>query len=253
MTDLELAEMAAEQAAMVVRDQFGAGTPAEFKGEVDPVTAVDRAAEALVRRLLAEHRPGDAIVGEEEGGDAAQGRTWILDPLDGTVNFVHGLPHVAVSIALYDGEIGLVGVVADVVHDELFVAERGAGASVNGSPLSVSSVSEISRALVAIGFPYDRRQEAAAYGSTVVRILERAQGMRRMGSAALDLAYVAAGRVDGYVEHSLQPWDVGAGAVLIAEAGGRLTTTLNAKRPVMSTGPVIASNGHIHDELLGVM
>jgi len=253
VTDLELAQMAAKQAAVVIRGHFAASTPTEFKGAVDPVTAVDRAAETLVRTLLSEHRPDDAIVGEEEGGEATSGRTWIVDPLDGTVNFVHGLPHVAVSIALYDGGTGLVGVVIDVIHDELFAAERGAGATVTGSPIVVSETGGLDQALVAIGFPYDRRHEAQTYGSTVVRILERAQGIRRLGAAALDLAYVAAGRVDGYVEHSLQPWDVAAGAVIVHEAGGRLTTELDTPRPVMSTGPVVVSNGHIHRELLEVI
>lgn len=253
MTDLELAQMAAQQAAAVIRGHFATATPTEFKGAVDPVTAVDRAAEALVRAVLSEHRPDDAVVGEEEGGHASSGRTWIVDPLDGTINFVHRLPHVAVSIALYEGATGLVGVIVDVMHDELFAARRGAGATLNGSPMAVSEAARLDQALVAIGFPYDRREKAQQYGSTVVRILERARGIRRLGAAALDLAYVAAGRVDGYVEHSLQPWDVAAGAVILHEAGGRITSEHDTPRPVMSTGPVVASNGHIHPELLGVI
>lgn len=253
MTDLELAKLVAGEAAAIVRRSFGQSTETEFKGAVDPVTEVDRAAESRVRTLLAEHRPGDSIVGEEEGGSHTDGRTWIVDPLDGTVNFVHHVPHVAVSVALYEQEQGLVGVVADVMRNEVFSAELGSGAFVGDRPLRVSSTEAIDRSLIGIGFPYDRDERSVEYSRTVQRILEKAQGIRRLGSAALDLAYVASGRLDGYVESSLHPWDIAAGAILIIEAGGTVTTTAGRQRIIASTAPVVASNGRIHDHLLGFM
>lgn len=251
VTDLELAILVAGEGAAVVKDHFGTASDTHFKGTVDPVTEVDLAAEAKVRRLLAQHRPGDAIVGEEGGGSHSDRRTWIVDPLDGTINFVHGVPHVSVSIALYGDAEGLVGVVVDVMRGEVFSAQSGAGAFLDGRPIKASSEDRIDRSLIGVGFPYDRDQRAREYSSLVRRVLESAQGLRRLGSAALDLAYVAAGRLDGYVEHSLQPWDIAAGAILIAESGGIVTSEDGTKRDIASTGPVVASNGHIHSDLLG--
>lgn len=253
VTDLELAKLVAGEAAAIVRRSFGQTTQIEFKGAVDPVTEVDRAAETRVRKLLTEHRPHDSIVGEEEGGSHTDDRTWIVDPLDGTVNFVHHVPHVAVSVALYEQGTGLVGVVVDVMRNEVFTAESGSGAFLDDRPLYVSRTDRMERSLIGVGFPYDRDERSVEYSRTVQRILERAQGIRRLGSAALDLAYVASGRLEGYVEASLQPWDIAAGAILITEAGGTVTSEAGTHRSITSTGPVVASNGRIHEDLLGFL
>ncbi len=245
MTDRDVALEVAGDAAALIRERFGTVVGTDFKGEVDPVTETDRAAEHLIRTKLAELRPDDAVLGEEEGG-TSQGRTWIVDPLDGTINYLHGVPHFAVSVALYDTDRALVGVVIDVMRNEAFSAWAGGGADCDGVPIRVSDVASPRRALIGVGFPYDRQARAAEYGSVVSRILREFQGVRRAGSAALDLAYVAAGRFDGYVEASLQPWDVAAGSLLVTEAGGRITDPFGSLRPIQSTGPVIASNGALH-------
>lgn len=253
MTDLELAVLAATEGAAVIRDWLPSAIDTAFKGDVDPVTNADLASESTIRSILSQHRPADAVVGEEEGGAITSSRTWVVDPLDGTVNFVHGLPHLAVSVALYVDGYGRVGVVADIGRREVFSAAAGSGAFLDGEPIRVSRRHHIDDSLIGVGFPYDRRQRAETYGAMVGRILGRARGLRRLGSAALDLAYVAAGRLDGYVEYSLQPWDVAAGAILVTEAGGSVTTERNENRPLSSAGPVVASNGLIHPDLLAVI
>ncbi|HSJ29389.1 MAG TPA: inositol monophosphatase family protein [Acidimicrobiia bacterium] len=256
--DLTLAGLCARRAADIVASGFEGVTSTEFKGSVDPVTAVDRAAETAIRSLLATHRPDDAILGEEEGGARWEAdRVWIVDPLDGTVNFVHGIPHVAVSVALWDRGRPLVGVVHDVLRDEVFAASAGGGATIgSGEPgtrrLQVSTTAGLTRALVATGFPYDRQEHAGELGATVGRVLARVQGIRRMGSAALDLCWVAAGRYEAYWEYRLQPWDTAAGQLVVEEAGGRVSDL--AGRPYRPDATaVLASNGHVHDDLARIL
>lgn len=221
VNDLALARAAAVAAADIVRTWRGRIAGADFKGEVDPVTIADREAEAAIVELLSRHRPDDGILAEE-GGTAAStsGRRWVIDPLDGTVNFLHGIPQVAVSIGLEDPDGTVVGVVRDVFRDEEFVASRGGGSTCNGSPIRVSGCTELRRALVSTGFAYDRQTRAAEYTRPVTAVLEVAQGIRRNGSAAIDLAWVACGRLDGHWEFNLSPWDVSAGFLLVTEAGG---------------------------------
>lgn len=216
MDDLALATLAASTAAAVIR---GSGRPtARMKGAVDPVTEVDEAAERAILELLRSHRPDDHLLSEESGGTSG-GRTWVIDPLDGTVNFVQGIDHVAVSVALWDGAQPSVGVVVDVFRDRTYRAVVGQGAEVDGEPLSVADL-DAGDAVVATGFPYDRRERASEYGAMVGRMLSEFRGVRRFGSAALDLAWVAEGRLGGYTEHRLAPWDVAAGLLLVREAGG---------------------------------
>jgi myo-inositol-1(or 4)-monophosphatase len=172
-----------------------------------------------------------------------------VDPLDGTTNFAHRYPHVAVSIALaHHGEV-ILGVVHDPLRDEQFAAARGAGASLNGRPIRVSDIPTLDRALLATGFPYDRRQRAAFYLRYVERFLQSGQCVRRGGCAALDLCYVACGRLDGFWEWNLKPWDTAAGALIVAEAGGAVSDF--AGQPFSPQGPqILASNGDIHGEML---
>jgi myo-inositol-1(or 4)-monophosphatase len=191
-----------------------------LKGPVDPVTATDLAAEAHIKNRIGAARPGDRLLAEESAGVIdLQGRTWLIDPLDGTVNFSHGIPQVAVSIALYQDGQPRVAVVVDAIREDLFVATAGGGSKLNGAAISVST-RELGEAVVATGFPYDRRQRGKTYAAIAGSVLEKVRGIRRLGAAALDLAWVAAGRLDGYWEFGLAPWDVAAGMLLVREAGG---------------------------------
>jgi myo-inositol-1(or 4)-monophosphatase len=223
MDDLTLARTAAAEAAAIIASWRGRIEGADFKGNVDPVTIADREAEAAITSLIATHRPGDGMLAEEGGASGApSARRWVVDPLDGTVNFLHGVPQVAVSIALeIDGTVAL-GVIRDVFRDEEFFAVRDAGATRNGMPIAVSECRELRRALVSTGFAYDRQARAAEYMRPVTAVLEVVQGVRRNGSAAIDLAWVACGRFEAHWEFNLSPWDVAAGFLLVTEAGGEV-------------------------------
>ena len=251
MSDLTVALTAARAGGAVLRRWAGRDLEAEFKGVANPVTAADLEAEAAVVAVLQEHRPGDGILAEEGSAAAADtGRRWVIDPLDGTVNFLHGLGHSAVSIALEDGAEAIVAVTLDPFRDEEFTATRGGGAFCNGEPIRVSSCATLDRALLVTGFAYDRRDHGQAYTDVVAAALAEAQGVRRLGSACLDLAWVACGRYDGYWEWGLAPWDLAAGALLVAEAGGRVTDSYGDRaRPQ----DVVASGGPIHDDLLRIV
>lgn len=249
LSDLDLALSAAAAGAEIVRSAFGGAQNHERKGKFDPVTTTDLASEQAILSLLREHRPDDLVLAEESGGTRTTGRTWIVDPLDGTVNFVHGIPEVAVSVALYDADGGVVGVVHDVCRDEVFAAERNAGATLDGEPLSVSATETIEHAVVATGFPYDHDQRADDLAALMREALKRVNGIRRLGAAALDLAWVAAGRYDGYFEMGIAPWDGAAGHLLVRESGGQVTDPDGVPSdPFMAL--VVASNGHIHADLL---
>lgn len=246
MDDLALAAHLATTGGEILLGYFGTGTDVDLKRKFDPVTAADRDAEAAIVAELEIHRPSDGILAEEGTGDGSVlGRHWIVDPLDGTVNFVHRIPQISVSIACYDGEQPLVGVVYDPLRDELFAAEAGRGATLNGAPIEVSEVTDAARAVLAMGFPYDHDVNAAVYAGAVERALRRVNGLRRMGSAALDLAYVACGRYDGYWEYHVEPWDMAAGALIVTEAGGVVSGLAGTARPPVA-GPILASNGPLH-------
>lgn len=252
--DLQLALECASLAAGIVADGFRAAAGTSFKSSaVDPVTEYDRAAEDAIRHVLGRHRPHDAILGEEGGGDGWDtGRVWIVDPLDGTVNFVHGVPQVAVSVALWEDGTPRVGVVQDAIGGEVFSAMTGHGAWLDDAPIRVSTTNETVRALVATGFPYDRRERASELAATLGKVLAEVQGIRRIGSAALDLCWVAAGRFDAYWEYRLKPWDTAAGELIVAEAGGSVTDLDgNPYRP--DTAGILASNGLLHERMLEVV
>jgi myo-inositol-1(or 4)-monophosphatase len=231
MTPHELADLAedlARKAGGLLRAKLDETRTVDFKGvgRSNLVTDADHAAEALVLEALARKVPGHGVLAEESGAVRQASTTWILDPLDGTTNYAHGVPHFCVSLAveqLVDGVTRVVaGVVFDPMRDELFKAIRGQGATVNGRRLSASPTATLDRALLCTGFPYDLHQRPEAPLGLFNRLVQRAQGIRRMGSAALDLAYVAAGRFDGFFEFGLKPWDIAAGALLIEEAGGQI-------------------------------
>jgi myo-inositol-1(or 4)-monophosphatase len=242
-------EVAAEAASLV---HAGSGTAdVREKERADLVTDIDEASERLIVGRLRERYPADAIVAEETAASpASSGRRWIVDPVDGTANFVHGHPFVAVSIALWDDAGPAVGVVHAPFLGEVFHAVRGGGAFVNGRPLRVSAVSEFGRSLLATGFPFKQgKGNLDAYMLLVADAVRSTHDVRRAGSAALDLAFTAAGRVDGYFEPGLAPWDIAAGILLVLEAGGRVTGWPGDADPPIATGRLVATNGRIHDEL----
>ncbi len=226
MDDLAVALTAARAGAAIVADSFGKTHTVEFKGVVDPVTEIDHQSERAILEVLGANRPDDSVLAEEGGGSRfVPGRQWIVDPLDGTVNFLHGIPQVAVAVGLYEDGSPRVGVVIDPIRREEFVAARGSGTALNGNAVSVSD-RLLNEGVIATGFPYDRRDQGTNYAAIVGTVLEHARGVRRFGSAALDLAWVACGRLDGYWEFGLGPWDIAAAMVLILEAGGRVTDHL---------------------------
>ncbi len=248
MDDLTLALEAARAGARVVREWMGRLEAADFKGEVDPVTAADRQAEEAVLELIRSRRPDDGILSEETGRSASGRRQWVVDPLDGTVNFVHEVPHVAVSVALCEGEDPIAGVVIDVFREDEFSVERGEGVWLDGRRLGVTGRDDLGNCLLATGFPYDRRDHAAEYAAAFGAVLARARGIRRMGTAAIDLAWVAAGRYDGFWELKLARWDVAAGMLMVKEAGG--TVTDHHGRPYeLGMQTMVATNGLIHEPL----
>jgi myo-inositol-1(or 4)-monophosphatase len=235
-------EVAVEAATAAARLLVARPTNVRHKGAVDLVTEMDLRCEATIREILARHTPDVPVLGEEGGGAEAASTRWVVDPLDGTTNYVHGFPFYSVSIALeVDGE-PVVGVVVDAVRQRVFRATAGRGAYAGDEVLRVSDVRSLGEALSATGFAYDRRGRADFYLRFVKSALERTQCIRRAGSAALDLAHVAAGALDLYWEFNLGWWDVAAGYVLVREAGGRVGPMQGQER----TSP-LATNGWLHD------
>ncbi len=252
---LALAERLAREAGAIQKQRYA--TPLEIRTKssaTDLVTEVDRACEELIVAGLAAERPGDAVLAEEGGGrDRADASwRWVVDPLDGTTNYAHAYPRFCVSIGVERDGVRTVGVVYDPLLDELFSAVRGEGARMNGTPLSSSDVSELDRALVATGFAYDVRRNPKDNLNHFVAFLKQSRAVRRDGSAALDLCYVAAGRLDGFWELRLHAWDVAAGLLIVEEAGGRISD-LNGNTPPRSGEECLASNGRIHDAMLEIL
>lgn len=244
-------EEVARLAGEILRQGFQTTQWIEEKGRAsDLVTATDRAAETAIRNFLSKSFPGHALLGEEEGMSGAAGAewTWIFDPLDGTTSFAHGLPFFSTCIALARGSEVVAGVVYEPLRDEMFAAEVRCGATLNGSRLAVTSTADLSRALLATGFPYRIAENPHKTLERFAAVVPHARGIRRMGSAGLDLAYVAAGRMDGYWETSLQPWDCAAGALLVREAGGKVTDFAGNPHDIRGL-ETLATNGGIHEAL----
>jgi myo-inositol-1(or 4)-monophosphatase len=217
-----IAEEGARLAGRVLAERFWGERTIDYKGGIDLVTDADRAAEAAVLGFIRQRYPGHAVLAEESGASQGSGLRWIVDPLDGTTNYAHRVPHFCVSVGVEGPGGVLAGAIYDPMLDELFSAARGEGATLNGRPLRASGCTEVAHALLCTGFPYDVHQRPEGPMGLLRRFIVRAQGIRRTGSAALDLAYVAAGRFDGYFEFGLKPWDVAAGSLLVREAGGEV-------------------------------
>jgi myo-inositol-1(or 4)-monophosphatase len=220
------------------------------KGVIDLVTEYDLRSERLIIDGIRQAFPSDSILSEEAGPSGEAEIRWVIDPLDGTTNFAHGLPHFSVSIACWERDQPAFGIVFDPTRSEMFHAVRGQGAWLNNEPLHVSSEARLGESFLATGFPYDIRSNSMDNLDNFARMSRVGFAIRRFGSAALDLAYVAAGRFDAYWELSLYPWDWAAGIVLVREAGGRVTGLDGQDQIPLGMASFLASNGHVHNEVL---
>ncbi len=243
-------------AGAIQRAHFGTDVQVDKKGVIDLVTQVDLEVERRFRNTIGERFPSHAILAEEFDGQAGVPAQppycWVFDPIDGTVNYAHGLPIFCASLALEIDGVPTVAAVYDPMREELFTAELGAGARLNGVPVRVSTTSELVDGMLCTGFPYDVHETVEEVIGLFGAFVAEARAVRRLGSAALDLCYVAAGRFDGFWEQRLHPWDMAAGALIVAEAGGTVSTMAGA--PFDSReGSVVATNGLLHDPMLGII
>ena len=254
---LNFAIQTARDAGSLLAERFGRALRITNKSELDLVTESDLASEKLIIDRIKTYHPRHAILAEESGAsspptaEAQSEWRWIIDPLDGTTNYAHGYPTFCVSIGLEHNGRMEVGVIYDPVRDELFTAERGEGASLNGRRIHVSAINSLSAALLCTGFPYDVR-ERSEFARHFANFIMNAQGVRRDGAAALDLAYVACGRFDGFWEEGLKPWDVAAGSLMVEEAGGRVSKYDGGPLSIY-TPPILASNGLVHEQMMRVL
>lgn len=271
----QIGRQAALAAGAVMRLNYEKPHEITMKGTIDPVTETDYQCQEIIIGMIKQAFPDHGFLAEEKGGEGEAGQPsaaakegahpglawdnesgpdcrWIIDPLDGTVNFAHGIPAFCVSIALEANGVLEYGVVYDPMRDELFEGIRGQGAWRNGRPIRVSNTDRMERALIATGFPYDIRERIDETVARLGRVIAASQGLRRAGSAALDLCYIACGRFDGYFEENLKPWDTAAGVVIVNEAGGKITTFDGGDYDIFAPN-IAASNGGLHAELLSVM
>jgi myo-inositol-1(or 4)-monophosphatase len=251
---LSAAWEAVNGAGEIIRSSWDRPKSIDYKGAIDLVTSIDTECERIIVETIRRNHPDHAILAEEETevSGAQREYRWIVDPLDGTTNFAHGYPQVAISIALEHNDQTIVGLVYDPLRRECFRAIKDQGATLNGAPIRTSRVSELDKALLATGFPYDSRDHADDYLSFFKAFMIRCQGIRRAGSAALDLCYLACGRIDGFWELKLKPWDTAAAALIVSEAGGRLSDFSGSPFSIHGE-QTLASNGPIHAEMLSVL
>ena len=243
----------ARKAGALLKEQFNQKHEINYKGDINLVTEADKMSEDLIIAALSRKFPDHGILSEESPMITGAGKLrWIIDPLDGTTNYAHGYPIFCVSIALEnEGEI-ILGVVYDPMRDEIFVAERGEGAYLNDKKLTVSHIDNISKSLLATGFPYDIRESKENNLDYFNSMAINVQAIRRAGAAALDLAYLAAGRFDGFWELKLKPWDTAAGCLMVEEAGGVISDIAGKKWHLQSPS-LLASNGLIHEQMIKVL
>ncbi len=253
---LNFAIETAREAGQILLEKFGRKINISKKGDINLVTEADLASEKFIIEKIRSYYPKHSILAEESGESSVAGENgsalkWIIDPLDGTTNYAHGYPCFCVTLALeHNGEI-VVGVTFDPTRDELFAAEKGRGATLNGRQIRTSDTEKLSESLIVTGFPYNFKQRAD-FTRHLTDFMLYSRGIRRDGSAAIDMAYVACGRFDGFWEEGLNPWDVAAGVLLIEEAGGRVSYYDDSPFSIYAP-PICASNGLIHGEMLKVL
>ena len=251
--EIATAHQAAEKAGEILNRMFGRVNKISKKGEIDLVTEADLRAEEAILHIISRAFPQDSVLTEETGGyNQRPDRVWIIDPLDGTTNFAHSFPCFAVSIALEVEREVVLGVVFNPYYDEFFEATKGMGAFLNSEPIRVSQTREIGESLLATGFPYDVHQHPHNVLELFKKMLVLAQGIRRPGSAAIDLCYVAAGRFDGFWEERLKPWDTAAGSVIVKEAGGKIGSYEGAPYTPYQDS-IVAANPFIFEAMLSAL
>jgi myo-inositol-1(or 4)-monophosphatase len=249
----QVATRAAYRGAQVLRSKFGNIHEVREKQAREIVTEADTESEKVIVDTIRERFPEHAILGEEGGLQTGSAEyRWIIDPLDGTVNFAHQVPIFCISIALARGSEVMLGIILNPVNGELFSALRGHGARLNNRTIAVSSIPTVADSLLVTGFPYNIQEVFEPVIVRYARCLKEARGMRRLGSAALDLCYVACGRFEAFWEQNLKPWDTAAGALIVTEAGGRVSTFSNQSFSV-ECKEILATNARIHEEMLGLL
>ena len=250
---LEIVEAVARQAGAVLMEGYGNVRHIHRKGVIDLVTEFDKRSEEVILSSIQQHFPDHAILAEESGHNHTVSEyQWVIDPLDGTTNFAHGIPVFSVSIGLLKNNSPVLGVVYDPFRNEMFSAELGHGATLNNQPLQVSSHADLGHAVISTGFPYDLRTNPRNNLAQFVQFQMRTQAVRHLGSAALDCTWTAMGRLDGYWEFGVKAWDVGAGALIVREAGGRVTST-DGDDNFLSHESILVSNGLLHGQMLRVL
>lgn len=247
-------EILARKAGEILSVGFGQQHRVDYKGVIDPVTEIDHRSEAFILGEIRKRFPDHRVVAEESGeSDGNESSVWYVDPLDGTVNYTHGVPIFAVSLAYQEGGSIRLGVVYDPMQDECFSSEKGQGAWLNGKPIQVSLTQDLDHSLVVTGFPYDIRTSSENNLDNYYRFTLCTQGVRRLGSAALDLCYVASGRFDGYWEVRIGAWDIAAGALIAQEAGATVTSLRGSSGFLSHPQSILAANPSIHPQMLEVL
>jgi myo-inositol-1(or 4)-monophosphatase len=250
---LQTTEAIARKAGTVLREGYGNVHHIQHKGVIDLVTEFDKRSEDIVISSIQQNFPDHAILAEESGHHKTISEyQWVVDPLDGTTNFAHGIPVFSVSIGLLRNNSPIVGVVYDPLRNEMFSAEVGQGATLNNNPIYVSSQSDLAEAILSTGFPYDIRTSPRNNLAQFAQFQLRTQSVRHLGSAALDCAWTAMGRLDGYWEFGVKPWDVAAGALIVCEAGGRVSS-VDRDEDFLSRDSILVSNSLLHEQMLRVL
>ena len=250
---LDMTEIIARQAGAVLLEGFGKAHHVQQKGVIDLVTEFDRRSEDVIISFIQQEFPNHAILAEESGlNKTISEYQWVIDPLDGTTNFAHGIPMFSVSIALLRNNSPIVGIAYDPLRNEMFSAEVGQGAALNNNPIHVSSETDLGKAVLSTGFPYDLRTNPRNNFAQFVQFQRRTRAVRHLGSASLDCAWTAMGRLDGYWEFGVKPWDIGAGALIVHEAGG-CVTSVDGDEDFLPTNSILVSNSLLHEPMLRVL
>lgn len=250
---LVLSETIAREAGAVLREGYGNVQHIEQKGVIDLVTEFDKQSEEIILSAIQREFPGQAILAEESGRNRSVSKyQWVVDPLDGTTNFANGIPHFSVTMALYKSNLPVLGVTYDPLRDEMFSAESGHGATLNNRPIHTSPRTNLAQAVLSTNFPYDLRTNSRNNFAQFTQFQLRTRAVRHLASSALDCAWTAMGRLDGYWELGVQPWDIAAGVLLVNEAGGRVTL-IDGDEYHLSNDTIVVSNGLLHEQILRVL